>query len=118
VLVSRPFHRIVLQFMPNHVHDGPPSRQGLSGSPSSVNACRASCDMRGGVPWELLSRPAVQQLREYGGPLPRTSAEVAHPCIRVLHATTPIQALFLAMGAFNSPAPCPWASPPFAASLA
>jgi len=29
VLVSRPFHGIVLQFMPNHVHDGPPSRQGL-----------------------------------------------------------------------------------------
>ena len=34
VLVSRPFHGIVLQFMPNHVHDGPPSRQGLiSGVP-------------------------------------------------------------------------------------
>ena len=29
VLTSRPFHGIVLQFMPNHVHDGPPSRQGL-----------------------------------------------------------------------------------------
>jgi len=30
VLVSRPLHGIVSQIMPNHVHDGPPSRPGLS----------------------------------------------------------------------------------------
>jgi len=32
VLVSRLFHEIVLQFMPNHVHDGPPYGQGLTGA--------------------------------------------------------------------------------------
>jgi len=39
VLVSRPFHGIVLQFMPNHVHDGPPSRQHLRGSYANFHAC-------------------------------------------------------------------------------